>query len=152
MKAVIQRVLSAKVTINGETEREIGKGLVILLGVSIQDSTADCDKLAQKCAVLRIFEDENGNMNICTKDVDGEVMVVSNFTLCADTKKGNRPSFTGAAKPPLSVQLYERFVQNMRNSDIKNTVTGEFGADMKIELVNDGPVTIIMDTDEWKKQ
>ncbi len=151
MRAVIQRVKSAKVTINSEKTREIGAGLLILLGVKTGDTTADCDKLAQKCAGLRIFDDEDGNLNLSTEQVSGEIMVVSNFTLYADTKKGNRPSFIQAAKPPESIPLYERFVEKLKATNIKKIKTGEFGADMQIELVNDGPVTIVIDTDEWSR-
>ncbi len=151
MRAVIQRVKSAKVTINNNEIREIGNGLLILLGIKQGDTSDECDKLASKCAGLRIFDDENGNLNLSTEQVGGEIMVVSNFTLHAQTKKGNRPSFIDAAKPPLSTELYERFVQNIKRSEIKNVATGEFGADMQIELVNDGPVTIIIDTDEWRR-
>ncbi len=148
----MQRVNYAEVTINGVETQKIGKGLLILLGVKQTDTVAECDKLAQKCAGLRIFNDENGNMNISTKDVNGEIMVVSNFTLYADTKKGNRPSFIQAAKPPVSEELYDRFVHNLKKTDIKNVVTGKFGADMKIKLENDGPVTIVISTEEWNKE
>ncbi len=150
MRAVLQRVISADITINNETQRNIGKGLVILLGVKSTDTAEDCIKLAQKCADMRIFDDESGNLNLSVSDVGGEVMVVSNFTLYASTKKGNRPGFTDAARPPLSIDLYELFVATLKNTNKFNVQTGEFGADMKIQLINDGPVTIVADTDEWK--
>ncbi|WP_367924358.1 D-aminoacyl-tRNA deacylase [uncultured Ruthenibacterium sp.] len=149
MKAVIQRVLSASVVINGVEERSIGPGLVILLGVSDTDSLAICEKLARKCAGLRIFSDENGNLNISAEENGYEAMVVSNFTLYGDAKKGKRPSFIRAAKPPLSVDCYNRFVEELRKTELKRVVTGEFGADMQISLVNDGPVTIVIETDDW---
>ncbi len=150
MKAVIQRVLSANITINKTEKKHIGQGLVILLGVKNTDTTADCEKLAQKCADMRIFDDENGNLNLSVSDIGGEVMVVSNFTLYGNTKKGNRPGFTDAAKPPLSIDLYELFVNTLKKANKFNVQTGEFGADMQIELINDGPITIVADTEEWK--
>lgn len=150
MRAVLQRVQSASVSVNGGAPRAIGKGLLVLVGVKDTDTPADCDKLAEKCAHLRIFDDENGNLNLAATDLGYEALVVSNFTLYGDTKKGKRPSFIEAAKPPLSVDLYERFVENLRKTQLKNVMTGEFGADMQISLINDGPVTLVLDTDEWK--
>lgn len=150
MRAVIQRVERASVTVNGGVPREIGKGLVILVGVKDTDTAADCDKLAEKCANLRIFDDENGNLNLAATDLGYEALIVSNFTLYGNTKKGKRPSFIAAAKPPLSVELYERFVNAVRDTPLKAVQTGEFGADMQIALINDGPVTLVLDTDEWK--
>ena len=146
MKAVLQRVRGASVVVNG-----IGPGLVILLGVSETDSPDLCAKLAQKCAGLRIFDDENGNLNLSAEDKGYEAMIVSNFTLYGDTRKGKRPSFIRAAKPPLSVDCYNEFVRQMKNTGLTGIVTGEFGADMQISLVNDGPVTIVIETDDWTR-
>lgn len=150
MKAVIQRVQRAEVCINGTHKRAIGAGLVVLLGVSNTDSADICPKLAQKIAGLRIFSDADDKLNLSAETLGYEVMVVSNFTLYADTKKGKRPGFEKAAKPPQSVELYEQFVECMRQTGVKSVVTGEFGADMQISLVNDGPITIVIETDEWK--
>ena len=151
MKAVLQRVRSASVVINGAETRSIGPGLVILLGVSDTDSTAMCEKLAHKCAELRIFDDENGNLNVSAEEKGYEAMIISNFTLYGDTKKGKRPSFIRAAKPPLSVDCYEEFVRQMHQTGLRRVVTGEFGADMQVSLVNDGPVTIVIETDDWSR-
>ncbi len=151
MKAVLQRVRGASVVVNGGEPRTIGPGLVILLGVSETDSPDLCSKLAQKCAGLRIFDDENGNLNLSAEDKGYEAMIVSNFTLYGDTRKGKRPSFIRAAKPPLSVDCYNEFVRQMKNTGLTGIVTGEFGADMQISLVNDGPVTIVIETDDWTR-
>lgn len=151
MKAVLQRVKNAAVTINGAETRAIGQGLLILLGVAAADSLDDARLLARKCAELRIFEDENQKLNLSALDLGYEVMVVSNFTLQADTRKGRRPSFIAAAKPPLSVDAYELFIQCVREAGIAKVETGEFGAEMQIALVNDGPVTLVLDTEEWKR-
>lgn len=151
MKAVLQRVKKASVTINEQETRAIGPGLLILLGVAATDTLDDARLLARKCAELRIFEDENQKLNLSALDLSYEVMIVSNFTLQADTKKGRRPSFIAAAKPPLSVEAYELFIQCMRETGIAKVETGEFGADMQIALVNDGPVTLVLDTEEWKR-
>lgn len=151
MKAVLQRVRGASAVVNGGEPRTIGPGLVILLGVSETDSPALCAKLAQKCAGLRIFDDENGNLNLSAEDKGYEAMIVSNFTLYGDTRKGKRPSFIRAAKPPLSVDCYNEFVRQMKNTGLTGIVTGEFGADMQISLVNDGPVTIVIETDDWTR-
>lgn len=149
MKAVIQRVLRAAVTIDGAQTRRIGPGLMILLGVSDTDTTAVCRKLAEKCAGLRIFADEAGKMNVSALEKGLEALVVSNFTLYGDTKKGKRPSFIRAAKEPLSRDAYEAFVAELRKTGLARVETGEFGADMQIELVNDGPVTVVIETDDW---
>lgn len=146
MKAVIQRVSKASVTIKGEKVANINQGLLILLGIVDEDTKEDIDWLSKKIANLRIFADENDVMNKSVMDVKGNVIVVSQFTLHASTKKGNRPSYIKAAKPDVAVPLYEEFVKQME-TDLGTTVqTGEFGADMKVELLNDGPVTIIIDT------
>lgn len=150
MRAVIQRVSSATVVVNGGAPRSIGSGIVVLLGVRDTDELSLCRKLAEKCAGLRIFEDEAGKLNLSATELRLSALVVSNFTLYGDTKKGKRPSFTAAAKPPLSVDCYNEFVAQMRKQGLQQVVTGEFGADMQVELVNDGPVTLVLDTDEWR--
>lgn len=150
MRAVIQRVTCASVTINGEQTRKIDRGILILLGVKDTDSLEVVPKLAEKCAGLRIFEDQDGKMNKSVLDLEYSVLIVSNFTLYADTKKGKRPSFANAAKSPLALDCYSFFVEKMKQLSLRQVETGEFGADMQVELINDGPVTIIIDTDEWK--
>lgn len=152
MRAVIQRVASASVVVNGGQPRAIGRGIVILLGVRDTDTLAIVPKLAEKCAGLRIFEDEEGKLNRSARELGLQALVVSNFTLYGDTRKGKRPSFIAAAKPPLSVDCYNAFVEQMRQAGLANVQTGEFGADMQVSLVNDGPVTIVIDTDEWTKE
>lgn len=151
MRAVIQRVTEASVTVNGGPERRIGPGLVILLGVRDTDDPAIVPKLAEKCAHLRIFEDDAGKLNRSAVELGYEALVVSNFTLYGDTTKGKRPSFIHAAKADLAVPCYEQFLTEIGNQELKAVQHGEFGADMKIRLLNDGPVTIVIDTDEWKK-
>lgn len=151
MKAVIQRVLNASVTINHAQTRSIGRGILILLGVKDTDTVDICQKLAEKCAALRIFDDADGNLNLSAEENGYEAMVVSNFTLYGDTKKGRRPSFIAAAKPPLSVDCYENFITHLKNTKLAHVEAGEFGADMQISLVNDGPITIVIETDDWKK-
>lgn len=146
MKAVIQRVSEASVTIEGKKVADIRKGLLILLGIEDADSKEDIDWLTSKIANLRIFGDENDVMNLSLKDIEGEMIVVSQFTLHALTKKGNRPSYIKAAKPEIAIPLYESFVKQMETELGKKVQTGEFGADMKVALINDGPVTIIIDT------
>ena len=147
MRAVIQRVTSAKVEVEGKVTGEIEKGFLILLGVGQEDTEADCDKLADKISKLRIFADENGKTNLSLGDAAGEVLVVSQFTLYADCRRGNRPSFTKAGSPDSANALYERFVERVRR-DVERVETGEFGADMQVSLQNDGPFTILLDTDE----
>lgn len=146
MRIVIQRVSRASVSIGSNVKSQIGKGLLILVGVEESDTQADVDWLAHKVEGLRIFDDENGVMNLSIKDVDGEILVISQFTLFASYKKGNRPSWLRAAKHDISIPLYESFCNSLSKSLGKSVGTGEFGADMKVELVNDGPVTICMDT------
>ncbi len=146
MKAVIQRVSHASVTIEGNVKSAIQKGVLILLGIENADAEEDIQWLAKKIANLRIFPDTNGVMNVSLLDAGGEVIVVSQFTLHASTKKGNRPSYIKAAKPDISIPLYERFVAVLSELIGKEVQTGEFGADMKVALLNDGPVTIIIDT------
>ena len=151
MRAVIQRVTGASVTVNGGPERAIGPGLVILLGVRDTDDPAIVPKLAEKCAHLRIFEDDAGKLNRSAVELGYEALVVSNFTLYGDTTKGKRPSFIHAAKADLAVPCYEQFLEEVGKQGLKAVQHGEFGADMQIRLLNDGPVTIVIDTDEWKK-
>ena len=146
MKAVIQRVSQSFVTIDAEIVAEIQKGLLVLVGIEDSDSQEDISWLTSKIANLRIFPDENEVMNLSLKDIDGEMIVVSQFTLHAATKKGNRPSYIKASKPEIAIPLYESFVKQMEIELGKKIQTGQFGADMKVALINDGPVTIIIDT------
>lgn len=151
MKAVIQRVKCADVSVDGKTVGKIDKGYMILLGV-VEGDTVECaELLAAKVSKLRVFEDENGKMNLSVLDVGGEALVVSQFTLCADCKKGNRPSFTSSAHPEIANDLYLKFSQLLRDNGISKVENGIFGADMQVSLINDGPVTIVFDTDTWRK-
>ena len=151
MKALVQRVRYARVTINGEEIRETGPGLLVLFGCAEGDDIKDCRKLAEKTANLRIFTDSQDKMNLSALELGLSAMVVSQFTLLADTKKGNRPSFIAAAKPPLAVDAYEEYVRILSSLRLKEVKTGEFGADMQVEICNDGPVTVMLDTEEWKR-
>ena len=151
MKAVIQRVTRASVTVDGEVTGEIGKGFLVLLGVMDGDTEAEMKLLDKKVAEIRIFEDENEKMNLSLDKVDGEVLVVSQFTLCAAVSHGRRPSFINSAPPAVANELYESFCEELRSLGVKKVAQGIFAADMAVELINDGPVTIIMNTDEWKK-
>ena len=146
MKAVIQRVQHAGVSIGGELHASIGKGLLILVGIQADDTDEDIEWLTSKIGNLRVFDDENGVMNLSVKEINGEILAVSQFTLMARTKKGNRPSYIVAARPEISVPLYERFVRAMNEEIQKEIKTGVFGANMQVDLTNDGPVTILMDT------
>ena len=146
MRAVIQRVARASVTIDGQIKSKITKGILILLGVCEEDNEEDIDWLIHKIVNLRIFDDENGVMNKSIMDIDGQLMVISQFTLFASCKKGNRPSWFKAAKPSISEPIYERFCNMLSLLAKKPVETGIFGADMKVELINDGPVTICMDS------
>lgn len=146
MRIVIQRVTRASVTIDGTVKSAIGKGFLLLLGVCDEDTSEDVDWLVKKVAALRVFDDENGVMNRSIMDVGGECLVVSQFTLYASYKKGNRPSWFRAGSHEHSIPLYEQFCQKLSDEIGKKVGTGEFGADMKVELLNDGPVTICMDT------
>ncbi|WP_440427369.1 D-aminoacyl-tRNA deacylase [Prevotella merdae] len=146
MRTVIQRVQHASVTINGSIKSSIGNGFLLLLGIEATDTSEDVDWLVKKVSALRIFDDENGVMNRSIIDVQGEALVVSQFTLYASYKKGNRPSWFRAASHDISVPLYEEFCSKLSAALGKEVGTGEFGADMKVELLNDGPVTICMDT------
>jgi D-tyrosyl-tRNA(Tyr) deacylase len=144
VRAVVQRVQHASVVVGGETVSDIGFGLVVLLGLAASDLTSECERLAAKVARLRIFEDDGGRFDRSLVDVSGEAMVVSQFTLVADTRKGNRPSFTDAAAPDLAEPLYERFCEALRELGVP-VQTGVFGARMEVSLVNDGPVTVVLD-------
>ena len=146
MRAILTRVKSASVTIDGELHGKIGQGFLILLGVGPEDTEAECRYLAEKALGLRVFEDENGKMNKGLEDVGGQVMVVSQFTLYGNCRKGRRPSFTGAADPDLGNRLYEKFLSDCADLGYPPQ-HGQFGADMKVESVNDGPCTLILDTD-----
>lgn len=146
MKTVIQRVSKASVTVDGKVISSIESGLLVLLGIEDADSDADIDWLVQKIVNLRIFNDANDVMNLSVKDMDGDIIVVSQFTLHALTKKGNRPSYIKASKPDVAIPLYEKFVQKLESVLGKKVGTGIFGADMKVALLNDGPVTITIDT------
>ena len=152
MKAVIQRVKRASVTVDGKICGKIDKGYLVLLGVMDGDTESDADVLAKKTASLRIFTDNDDKMNLDIKDVDGEVLAVSQFTLCADVKKGNRPSFTRSAHPEIANGLYESYCKKLLEYGVKNVEKGIFGADMQVELINDGPVTILYDSEIWRKK
>lgn len=146
MKVVIQRVSSASVTIDSKIVADIQKGLLVLVGIEDADTQEDIDWLAGKITQIRIFGDENDVMNLSVQDVDGDIIVVSQFTLHASTKKGNRPSYIKASKPEIAIPIYENFVQSLEKKLLKKVQTGVFGADMKVGLLNDGPVTIIIDS------
>jgi D-tyrosyl-tRNA(Tyr) deacylase len=146
MKAVIQRVSKASVTIEEKIHSQIGDGLLVLLGIEDADTMEDIAWLSSKIVNLRIFDDENGIMNVSVKDVNGDILVVSQFTLHASTKKGNRPSYIRASKPEIAIPLYEKFILQLKSDLGKMVYTGIFGAEMKVELLNDGPVTIVVDT------
>lgn len=146
MRAVIQRVSEASVTIDGSMKANIAKGLLILVGIEDTDKEEDIQWLCQKIVNLRIFSDAEGLMNLSVQDVTGELLVVSQFTLFASTKKGNRPSYLRSAKPDIAIPMYEKFVATLNSLQNRPVQTGKFGADMKVALLNDGPVTIIIDT------
>ncbi len=147
MKVVLQRVSQASVTINQEKIAAIGQGLVLLVGIKVGDTENEVDDLARKISQLRIFEDAHQKMNLSIKEIKGEILSISQFTLLATTKKGNRPSFINAEKADLAMQLYHHFNQQLRQYELP-VKTGEFGADMHVSLINDGPVTLIMDTEK----
>ncbi|WP_326909552.1 D-aminoacyl-tRNA deacylase [Sedimentibacter sp. MB31-C6] len=145
MRSVVQRVKSAKVSVDSKIIGSINHGIMLLLGIENNDDLKDVEYMCDKITNLRIFEDENGKMNKSLIDVKGSILIVSQFTLLGDARKGRRPSFINAAQPELAIPLYENFIQNFKNNGIK-TETGEFGADMQVELINDGPVTILLDS------
>ena len=146
MRIVIQRTKKASVSVEGNLLSAIESGMMVLVGIEEEDNNEDIDYLVKKICNMRIFDDENGVMNLSVKDVDGEILAISQFTLHARTKKGNRPSYISAAKPDISIPLYEKFVSELSKELGKKVKTGQFGADMQVELINDGPVTIIMDS------
>ena len=150
MRAVLQRVTRASVTVDGEVLGKIGKGFMILLGVENSDTEEITDKMADKICKLRIFEDENGKTNLSLADVGGELLVISQFTLYADCKKGNRPSFVKAGVPDMAEHLYEHFMERCRNY-VDVVEKGQFGADMKVELLNDGPFTLMLESEQLFK-
>jgi D-tyrosyl-tRNA(Tyr) deacylase len=145
MRSVVQRVSSSSVTVDGDVIGKIDKGLMVLLGVTHDDTSKDVDYMIDKILNLRIFEDEDDKMNLSLKDIDGELLVVSQFTLYGDCRKGRRPSFTNAAKPDLADKLYEEFIAKAKSQEL-NVGTGQFGAHMMVDLTNDGPVTILLDS------
>ena len=147
MKAVLQRVQHASVKVDEQVIGQISQGFLILLGICHQDTQEDINYLVKKISQMRIFEDQNGKMNLSLKDIEGQVLIISQFTLFASTKKGNRPGFTDSAPPSLAIPLYEKFIEDFKSTAIP-VQTGEFGADMKLELLNDGPVTIIVDSQD----
>ncbi|MFV0501455.1 MAG: D-aminoacyl-tRNA deacylase [Bacteroidales bacterium] len=146
MRVVVQRVERASVGIDNKLYSSIEKGLLVLLGIEDEDGDKDIDYLCKKISKLRIFDDENGVMNLSVKDINGEILLVSQFTLHASTKKGNRPTYIRASKPDYAIPLYKKFISELEKETEREIKTGEFGADMKVELINDGPVTIIIDT------
>lgn len=146
MRAVVQRVSHASVTIEGNVKSEIGKGFLVLLGIEDIDTDEDIQWLSGKIARMRVFEDENQLMNLSLDDVQGDILLISQFTLFASTKKGNRPSFIRAARPEKAIPMYEAFIKQLQSEFQGKVLTGEFGADMKVSLLNDGPVTIVIDT------
>lgn len=146
MRAVVQRVSHASVTIEGNVKSEIGKGFLVLLGIEDTDTDEDIQWLSGKIARMRVFEDENQLMNLSLDDVQGDILLISQFTLFASTKKGNRPSFIRAARPEKAIPMYEAFIKQLQSEFQGKVLTGEFGADMKVSLLNDGPVTIVIDT------
>lgn len=151
MKAILQRVKFAKVEVDGETVGEIGQGFLVLLGVAKEDDKKEAEVLSNKIAGLRVFTDENDKMNLSLDDIGGEVLVISNFTLCADCSHGRRPSFIAAARPEQAEPLYEYFCQRLRDAGVKKVAQGIFGADMAVSLLNDGPVTIDINSKDLKR-
>ncbi len=152
MKAVIQRISKASVTVENQLISKIDKGYLILLGVMDDDTKEDAEILAKKVSTLRVFEDGDGKMNLDIQNIDGEILAVSQFTLCADVKKGNRPSFSHSAEPNFANEMYDYFCDKLLENGVKDVKKGVFGADMKVELLNDGPVTILYDTEIWRKK
>jgi len=150
MRVVLQRTSEASVSINNEIKSEIKNGILVLVGIENEDSSEDIEWLTNKICNLRIFDDCEGVMNLSLKDIDGELLVISQFTLHAKTKKGNRPSYINAAKPAISIPIYQEFISSLEKELNKKVKTGEFGANMQIKLINDGPVTIIIDSKNRK--
>ena len=152
MRSVIQRVCSASVTIDTVAIANIGQGLLVLIGIECDDTAQQAKKLAEKIVGLRIFEDEDGKLNRSAVELGLSAMVISNFTLYGDSRKGKRPSFIAAAKEPVSTDCYAEFISQMSQQGLKEVVTGEFGADMQVSLTNDGPITLMLDTEEWARK
>ena len=152
MRVIVQRVKESRVEIGGETVGQIGQGLMVLLGITDTDTKAHCDFMADKLVNLRIFTDDQDKMNLSLQDISGEMLIVSQFTLYGDCKKGRRPSFVGAAKPDIAIPLYEYFIEAVKAKGVKKVETGQFGADMQVYIQNDGPVTLMLDTDEIMKR
>lgn len=152
MRAVYQRVERASVTVDNEIVSSIGHGLLLLIGVTTEDGPGEAALLAEKIAHFRMFTDDNDKLNLSVLDIGGSVLAVSQFTLCANTSHGRRPDFLRAARPEQALPLFDFFVQKLRELGVADVQTGVFGADMQVELVNDGPVTLILDTDEWRKR
>ena len=152
MKAVYQRVKRASVTVDGQVVSSIADGLLLLVGVTTEDTPAQAAQLADKIAHFRMFTDENDKLNDSVLDIGGSVLAVSQFTLCANTSHGRRPEFLRAARPEQAQPLFDLFVQKLREAGVADVQTGVFGADMQVELVNDGPVTLMLDTEEWRKR
>ena len=150
MRVVVQRCVRSEVWIDGCSVGKIGQGFMLLVGITENDTTAEADLLAKKVAQLRVFEDEAGKMNLAIRDVEGAILSISQFTLYADCRKGNRPSFIRAARPEQASPLYDYFNETLRTTYGLTVETGRFGADMKVDFINDGPVTILLDTDELK--
>jgi len=150
MRAVVQRVISSSLSIDGKVYSEINKGFMVLVGITNGDTEKDIRAMAEKIIKLRVFEDENGKMNLSLNDVGGELQLVSQFTLYANCKEGNRPAFIDAARPEVAIPLYEKFIEDCKELTTNKVVTGVFGADMKINLVNDGPVTIMLEIKDGK--
>lgn len=150
MRAIVQRVISSSLSIDGKVYSEINKGFMVLVGITNGDTEKDIRAMAEKIIKLRVFEDENGKMNLSLNDVGGELQLVSQFTLYANCKEGNRPAFIDAARPEVAIPLYEKFIEDCKELTPNKVVTGVFGADMKINLVNDGPVTIILEIKDGK--
>lgn len=152
MKAVVQRVLGSSVIVNDQTVGKIGAGFTVLLGVTKGDGEEEAGILAGKIARLRVFCDADGKMNLSLADIGASALVVSQFTLCADVKKGNRPSFTESANPDVAKKLYEFFIEKLKENGVADVQSGVFAAKMRLEIINDGPVTIVLDTDLWAKK
>tara|TARA_R110002072_G_scaffold282761_1_gene445842 strand:+ start:67834 stop:68286 length:453 start_codon:yes stop_codon:yes gene_type:complete len=148
VRIVLQRVTEASVSVDGTVVGEVAKGMAVLLGIEHEDEKSDADWLIKKIIDLRIFSDSGGRMNLSSKDIGGEFLVISQFTLHASTKKGNRPSYVKAARPDVAIPLYEYFIEELKSVSQSKVATGKFGADMKVSLINDGPVTIVMDSKE----
>ncbi len=148
MKVVLQCCSYGSVTVAGEEKGSIGRGFVALVGITTRDTQAEARLLAEKCVGLRVFEDENGKLNLSVKDIGGGMLIISNFTLCADARHGRRPSYINAARPEAAQPLYEYFIQCVKDLGVQQVATGVFGADMQVELCNDGPITLVLDSDE----